>query len=193
MAQSMGYFNSDGTANVQGWIQTVTEEENISYQLYMSDAVWPNAALKKLTQHDVQVTDEDLKKGFEANFGPRAEVLAIVLSNQRTAEDVFRQLRQAPTEQNFSDLAAKYSVEPVSRANFGKIQPIRRHGGMPTIEREAFESRTLMRLKTRLLVRSATRSSDWPCSRRWTSCLRLLRLRIFLRVLSKYQSHPKKA
>ena len=139
MAQSMGYFNSDGTANVQGWIQTVTEEENISYQLYMSDAVWPNAALKKLTQHDVQVTDEDLKKGFEANFGPRAEVLAIVLSNQRTAEDVFRQLRQAPTEQNFSDLAAKYSVEPVSRANFGKIQPIRRHGGMPTIEREAFE------------------------------------------------------
>lgn len=138
MAQAMGYFNSDGTANVQGWVQTVMEEENISYQLYMSDAVWPNAALKKLTQHEVQITEDDLKKGYEANFGPRAEVLAIVLSNQRTAEDVFRQLRQAPTEQNFSELAAKYSVEPVSRANFGKIQPIRRHGGMPTIEQEAF-------------------------------------------------------
>lgn len=137
-AEAMGYFNSDGSANTQAWIQSVLEEENITYQLYVSDAVWPNAALKKLTEHEVQVTDEDLKKGYEANFGPRAEVLAVVLSNQRTAEDVFRQIRQAPTEQNFGELAAKYSVEPVSRANYGKIQPIRRHAGMPTIEQEAF-------------------------------------------------------
>lgn len=137
-AQAMGYFNSDGSPNIQDWVKTVLEEENISYQLYVTDAIWPNAALKKLTQHEIQITDEDLKKGFEANFGPRAEVLAIVLSNQRTAEDVFRQIRQAPTEQNFGELAAKYSVEPVSRANFGKIQPIRRNGGMPTIEQEAF-------------------------------------------------------
>jgi parvulin-like peptidyl-prolyl isomerase len=137
-AEAMGYFNSDGSANTQAWIQTILEEENTTYPLYVSDAVWPSAALKKLTQHEVQITDEDLQKGYEANFGPRAEVLAIVLSNQRTAEDVFRQLRQAPTEQNFGELAAKYSVEPVSRANFGKIQPIRRHAGMPTIEQEAF-------------------------------------------------------
>jgi parvulin-like peptidyl-prolyl isomerase len=137
-AEAMGYFNSDGTANVQAWLNTVLEEENVSYELYVSDAVWPNAALKKLTEKEVQLTDDDLRKGYEANFGPRAEVLAIVLSNQRTAEDVFRQVRQAPTEQNFGELAAKYSVEPVSRSNFGKIQPIRRHGGMPTIEKEAF-------------------------------------------------------
>ena len=86
----------------------------------------------------MQITEEDLHKGFEANFGSRAEVLLIVLSNQRTAEEVFRQLRQAPTEQHFGELAAKYSVEPVSRSNFGKIQPLRKHSGMPTLEKEAF-------------------------------------------------------
>jgi parvulin-like peptidyl-prolyl isomerase len=137
-AEAMGYFNPDGSPNVQAWIQSVLEEEKVSYELYVSDAVWPNAALKKLTEHEVQLTEDDMQKGYEANFGPRAEVLAIVLSNQRTAEEVFRQIRQAPTEQNFGELAAKYSVEPVSRTNFGKIQPIRRHGGMPTIEKEAF-------------------------------------------------------
>jgi len=141
-AEAMGYFHPDGTVNTQAWIQSILEEENTTYQLYASDAVWPNAALKKLTQHEVTVTEEDLKKGYEANFGPRAEVLAIVLSSQRTAEDVFRQVRQAPTEQNFGELAAKYSVEPVSRSNFGKIQPIRRHAGMPTIEQEAFALET---------------------------------------------------
>ncbi len=137
-AEAMGYFNADGTPNVQEWTKTVLEEEKVSYELYVSDAVWPNAALRKLVESEIQVTEDDLQKGYAANFGPRAEVLLIVLSNQRTAEDVFRQVRQAPTEQNFGELAAKFSVEPVSRSNFGKVQPIRRHGGMPTIEQEAF-------------------------------------------------------
>ncbi len=93
---------------------------------------------QKLAAGDVQITEEDIQKGYEANFGPRAEVLVAVLSNQRDAENVFRQARQSLTEKNFGELAAKYSVEPVSRSNYGKIPPIRRHGGMPTIEKEAF-------------------------------------------------------
>jgi parvulin-like peptidyl-prolyl isomerase len=137
-AAGMGYFNSEGSPNTDAWVKTVLEDEKVPYHIYIQDAIWPSAALKMLAKSEVQVSDEDLKKGFESNFGPRAEVLAIVLSNQRTAEEVFRQVRQAPTEQNFGELAAKYSVEPVSRSNFGKIQAIRRHAGMPTLEREAF-------------------------------------------------------
>ena len=38
----------------------------------------------------------------------------------------------------FGELAEQYSVEPVSRANFGAVPPIRRHGGQPLIEKEAF-------------------------------------------------------
>ncbi len=98
-----------------------------------------SVALKKLVQDTVQVTDEDLQKGFEANFGPRAEVLAIVLSNQRTAEDVWQQARTNLSEQSFGELAAKYSVETVSRSNFGKVPALRRHGGQPTLEKAAFD------------------------------------------------------
>lgn len=137
-ADSMGYLKSDGKPDVEGWLNVVMKEEKVNYDIYIQDAVWPNAALKKLAAGDVQITDEDIQKGYEANFGPRAEVLVVVLSNQRDAENVFRQARQSLTEKNFGELAAKYSVEPVSRSNYGKIPPIRRHGGMPTIEKEAF-------------------------------------------------------
>jgi hypothetical protein len=139
VADSMGYLKPDGTPDAEAWLKTVMEEEKVNYEIYIQDAIWPAATLKKLSESDVQITEEDMKKGYEANFGPRAEVLVIVLSNQRDAENVFRQARQAPTEKNFSELAAKFSVEAVSRSNFGKIPPIRRHGGMPTIEKEAFD------------------------------------------------------
>lgn len=138
-AETAGYLKGDGSPDVSGWLKSIMEEEGATVELYVSDAVWPSVALKKLVEDEVQITDEDLQRGFEANFGPRAEVLAIVCSNQRTAEDVFRQARQNTSEQSFGELAAKYSVEPVSRSNFGKIPAIRRFSGKPTLEKAAFD------------------------------------------------------
>lgn len=138
-ADSMGFLKPDGTPDTDAWLKSILEEEGATIDLYIQDAVWPSVALKKLVQDTVQVTPEDIQKGFEANFGPRAEVLAIVLSNQRTAEDVWQQARKSLGEQQFGELAAKYSVETVSRSNFGKVPAIRRHSGQPTLEKAAFE------------------------------------------------------
>jgi len=66
------------------------------------------------------------------------EVLAIVLGNQRQANEVWDLARHNPTDDFFGELANQYSVEPVSRANFGKVPPIRKHGGQPILERESF-------------------------------------------------------
>lgn len=138
-ADSMGYLKPDGTPDTDAWMKSILEEEGASLDLYIQDAVWPSVALKKLVRDSVQVTPEDLQKGFESNFGPRAEVLAIVLSNQRTAEDVWQQARKELGEQAFGQLAGKYSVETVSRTNFGKVPAIRRHSGQPTLEKAAFD------------------------------------------------------
>lgn len=104
----------------------------------MHDAVWPSVALKLLVTGQVQVTKEDLDKGFAANYGERVEVLAIVLGNQRQANTVWEMARNNPTDQFFGELASQYSIEPVSRGNFGKVPPIRQHGGQRLIEEEAF-------------------------------------------------------
>ncbi len=137
-ADALGYIKKDGTPDIEAWVKSVTEEQGATMELYVSDAVWPSVALKKLVADKVAVTDEDIQKGFESNFGPRAEVLAIVLSNQRVAEQVWSEARAKLTESTFGELAAKYSVEPVSRSNYGKVPPIRRHSGQPTLENAAF-------------------------------------------------------
>ncbi len=104
----------------------------------MRDVVWPTVALKKLVAERVQVTEDDLQKGFVSNYGPRVEVLAIVLNNHRQAQQVWEQARGNPTDQFFGDLAHQYSVDPISRENFGRVPPIRRHSGRPELEKEAF-------------------------------------------------------
>lgn len=138
-ADALGYIKQDGTPDVDGWIKSVLQEEGATLELYVNDAVWPSVALKKLVADKVKVTEEDLQKGFESNFGPRAEVLAVVLSNQRIAEQVWTEARANLSEAAFGELAAKYSVEPVSRSNYGKVPPIRRYSGQPTLEKAAFE------------------------------------------------------
>ena len=80
-----------------------------------------------------------MQKGFESNYGERVEVLAIVLSDQRQAQKVWDMARNNPPTPFFGELAQQYSIEPASRGNGGKVPPIRRHGGSPLIEEEAFK------------------------------------------------------
>jgi hypothetical protein len=79
-----------------------------------------------------------LQDGFESAYGPRVEVLAIVLSDQRSAQKVWEMARDNPTDEFFGKLAEQYSIEPVSSSNLGKVPPIRKHGGQPAVEKEAF-------------------------------------------------------
>ncbi|MFV1963825.1 MAG: peptidylprolyl isomerase [Pirellulaceae bacterium] len=137
-ADAYGYLKPDGSPDVEAWLKAVTEEDDVTVDLYVRDAVWPSVALKLLVGDRIEVTKEDLKKGFDANYGERVEVLAIVSSNQRQANSVWAMARDNPTDQFFGELAHQYSIEPASRANFGKVPPIRRYSGQPMIEEEAF-------------------------------------------------------
>lgn len=132
---------SYGFSNVEDWLKQVQEQDGVSVEVYVYDAVWPSVALKKLVSAKVEVTDEDMRKGFEANYGPRVEVLAIVLSNQRHAQEVWEMARNNPTNQWFGELAHQYSIEPVSRANYGRVPPIARYAGQPMLEEAAFKLR----------------------------------------------------
>ena len=128
----------DGSADVQKWLALVVEQQGVSVEIYRRDAVWPSVALRKLAGKSVQVTEEDIQRGFEANFGERVRCLAIVLDNHRRATEVWSLARNNPTREYFGDLAEKYSVEAGSRALRGEVPPIQRHGGQPVLEKVAF-------------------------------------------------------
>jgi len=132
---------SDGSPDVKAWLALMAKQ-GVSLDVYRHDAVWPTVALKKLVGDKVQVTEEDLKKGYEANYGERVRCLAIVLNDARRAQQVFEMARKNNTSDYFGKLAAQYSVEPGSQALQGEVPPIRRHGGQPILESEAFQLKT---------------------------------------------------
>lgn len=124
--------------DVEAWLAQLEQEEGLTRATYEHDVVWPVVALKKLVGDTVQVSEEDLQKGYEANYGRRVRCRAIVLNQQRRAQEVWELARKNPTAETFGDLAEKYSIEASSRSLRGEIPPIQRYGGQPQIEKEAF-------------------------------------------------------
>ena len=134
-----GVVTPQGQPDLPKWIKMATEEQGMSYAQYVRDAVWPSVALKRLTSEHVAVTEEDMKKGFEANYGERVSCRAIVLGNMRRAQEVWEKARGNTSIDYFGDLAEEYSVEPTSKALRGEVPPIRLHGGQPQLENVAFK------------------------------------------------------
>jgi len=137
-AMAMLRAKADGSPDVEGWLKMVTEQQGVSLEVYRRDSVWPSVALKKLVGEKAQVNDEDLKRGYEANYGPRVRCRAVVLDNFRRAQQVWDTARKNPSAESFGDLAEKYSIEASSRALRGQVPPIQKHGGQPMLEKEAF-------------------------------------------------------
>ncbi len=145
-ALSMGKVTSKGEPDVVGWIEYVTQNQGISREVYVRDEVWPSVALKKLVGDKIEITNEDLQRGFEANYGPKIRCRAIVLNNQRRAQEVWDKAREysaahdtAAALKFFGDLAEQYSIEAGSRSLRGEVPPIQKNGGQPILEDEAFK------------------------------------------------------
>ena len=85
----------DGSPDVKGWLALACKQQGVSIETYRREVVWPAVALRKLAVGRIEVTDEDLKKGFEANYGPRVRCRAIVLNNLRRAQEVWEAARRA--------------------------------------------------------------------------------------------------
>ncbi|KAA1262280.1 Foldase protein PrsA 2 precursor [Rubripirellula obstinata] len=137
-ASNYGFVTADGSPDPIKWMESVTANSNVTETVYIADSVWPSVALMKLVEEEVALNQDDMREGYESAYGPRVEVLAIVLSDQRSAQKIWEMARDNPTDKFFGDLAQQYSVEPVSSSNMGKVPPIRKHSGQPAVEKEAF-------------------------------------------------------
>ncbi len=136
--------DADGKPKIEEYMKRELAMTKLPEEVYRTNILWPEIVIRKLSAPMVEVTDEDLQKGFEANFGESIQCLGIVLNEERRARDVWQQARTLPAKENksleevFGDLAAKYSVEPGSKQMRGEIAPITKNGGMPNLENEAF-------------------------------------------------------
>lgn len=87
---------ADGKPDLEAWRKYVMEEQDMTWEVYLHEVIWPEVALKKLVGDKIQVSEEDLHKGFDANYGPRVRVRAIVLNHQRRAQEVWELARKIP-------------------------------------------------------------------------------------------------
>ena len=137
-AKANGFLRKDQTVDDAAWLKHVTNNSPDKEVFYIEDEVWPTVALKKLVSSSVEVTNQDLQKSFEANFGPRVEVLWLVTNEHRKATQIWNMAKANPTRDYFGELAHTYSIDPASMNNYGVVPPIRKHGGRPKLEQEAF-------------------------------------------------------
>ena len=134
----------DGSPNIKEYLRSELAKYNTTEENYKRTIVWPGVALRKLSEGMVKVTDEDIQKSFEANYGAKVQCLGIVLGDERRAREVWQKARTMPAKENrtlediFGELAATYSIEPDGKQMRGRIAPIVRNGGYPQLEEEAF-------------------------------------------------------
>jgi parvulin-like peptidyl-prolyl isomerase len=147
-AISMGKTTKDDKPDIKAWLAEVKEKQGLSEELYRHDVVWPSVALKKLVGEDVEITKEDLEKSYQANYGERVRVRAIVFNNLRMAQKVWAMARDVASQdpkhyqaslEAFGKLAEQYSIETGSKMMKGEVPPIQRYGGQPMLEEAAFD------------------------------------------------------
>ncbi|MCA9078656.1 MAG: peptidylprolyl isomerase [Planctomycetaceae bacterium] len=120
------------------YYQLLQSEQDITPQQYHRHIIWPKLALQKLAGTEVAVTEDDMRKAFERDYGPRVEVRIIMVDgNIRQANEIWELCNANP--QDFDKLAKKHSADPNSRPLGGVVPPIRKHAGMSQIEEEAFK------------------------------------------------------
>ena len=98
--------------------------------------------------------NDDMQKGFEANYAERVRCRAIVLGNMRRAQEVWAKARQNPSMDYFGDLAEEYS----DRAH--QQVAARRGAANPPVRRPAAARGRGLRSSSR---------ANFPASSRWAT------------------------
>jgi hypothetical protein len=129
------------------FLKVLKDERDLDPRRYAEDIVMPGIALKKLASPMVQVTEEDIERGFQAFFGEKMKCRWIMFDHQQNAMRVWNELKDSDADGDgkcelaeFERLVTRWSTDVSSRAIGGQIQPISHHTS-PTfqeLEKAAF-------------------------------------------------------
>ena len=119
-----------------------TDEQGITKDQYVRDSVWPSAALKKITGSTIQVTEDDLQKGYQANYGERVRCRAIVLGEHASSP---RGLGQGAAEYRRPDYLRRPGRGVLDRAE--QQSAARRSAADPPFRRPAATRRRRVRFE----------------------------------------------
>jgi parvulin-like peptidyl-prolyl isomerase len=102
---------------------------------FKEDIIRTKLMLAQLVMPTIQVTDEDLRKGYEGRYGPKVECRWIVVKDDHHRFALWEKVKRS--EAAFAEAATTVNISPLN-AQGGKMPPIHKHFGDPNIERAAF-------------------------------------------------------
>lgn len=72
------------------WLETLREERDISANHYRNEIIWPTLALRKLAAEKIVVTEDELRKAIESQYGPAVRVRMISVASRQKAEQLWQ-------------------------------------------------------------------------------------------------------
>ncbi len=121
---------------VHEWLKLLKQERGVTVEQYASDIIWPTLALRKIAGADLDVSDEEIRRAYDSQYGEAVKARMIVCTDARSAQQVRATAVAAPD--SFGELAKRYSKDVNSAASMGVIPPIHRFQGQKEIELVAF-------------------------------------------------------
>lgn len=119
------------------FVQVVLPRYGKTYYEWMEDVIRPRLLLTKLCRERVQVTDDDIRKQYEREYGEKRRVQIVgwpKADNLKAIEDVYSKIRDSQDEY---DRAARSQPNPSLAASNGFVKPISRH--LPAQEKHVEE------------------------------------------------------
>ena len=120
LAQRNGFRNVEDLARLMEQsgrsVETLRKEAEEAFRPFAK----PELLMRKLLEKSIAIPDEDVRIAFDRQFGPKAELLQIVLRSSQEAEGVLKKLDMGA---DFAELARSVSIDPASRNNGGAVPP----------------------------------------------------------------------
>ena len=126
-------------ANREQFVNGILKQVHKTMYEWREDVIRPKIQITKLCKLQISVTEEDIKKEFEAEFGTRVDGRIIIWppNEHKIAMSLYEKLRTS--EEEF-DNAARTQASPHLAASGGKIKPFGRGAGSNTdLEERAFK------------------------------------------------------
>ncbi|MCS7166841.1 MAG: peptidyl-prolyl cis-trans isomerase [Gemmatales bacterium] len=127
--------------NAAEFESTILKQRNTSLYEYKEDVLRPSILMRKMAEKRVQVTEEDLRKAFEANYGEKVQC-RIILVPRSDGLGVALKIYDKLKGKGIEEFIREASQQPSHlAATGGRIRPINRHSALPELERAAFSLR----------------------------------------------------
>jgi PPIC-type PPIASE domain len=137
-ASILGDCSTIGLNKAQ-FVQNVLKKYGKTLFEWKEDVVKPRLLLTKLCQESIQVTDEDLHKAFDSEFGEKRDVRIIIWPNGDRARDPQREYGDIRTSEEGFDRKARSQANSSLAATGGRIKPVSHNSGVhEAVEKAAF-------------------------------------------------------